>query len=83
MVVIRLTRGGAKKSPFYHIVATDSRNRRDGRYLERLGYFNPVARGQALRLELQRENINKWIEKGAQLSHKVKALVSEWDKKAA
>lgn len=83
MVVIRLTRGGAKKRPFYHIVATDSRNRRDGRYLERLGYFNPIAKGQEMRLKLERERITGWVSKGAQLSHKVKALISEWDKKAA
>lgn len=82
MVVIRLTRGGAKKRPFYHIVATDSRNRRDGRYLERLGYFNPIAAGQELRLKLDREKIQKWVSTGAQLSHKVKELVCEWDKAA-
>lgn len=83
MVVIRLARGGAKKRPFYHLVAADSRNPRDGRYIERLGYFNPIARGAEIRLKVERERISNWIEKGAQLSHKVKALVAEWDKQAA
>ncbi len=84
MVVIRLTRGGAKKRPFYHIVATDKRNRRDGgNYIERLGYFNPIAKGQEPRLNLNRERITHWMSKGAQLSQRVTALLAEWDKKAA
>ncbi len=84
MVVIRLTRGGAKKRPFYHLIATDSRNRRDtGRYIERLGYFNPIASGEESRLELNRERIQHWEQLGAQLSQRVKALLVEWDKKAA
>lgn len=83
MVVIRLTRGGAKKRPFYHIVATDRRNRRDGRYLQRLGYFNPIAKGQELRLRMEREQIEKWLNEGAKLSQKVEELVKEWDKAAA
>lgn len=80
MVVIRLARGGAKKRPFYHVVATDSRNRRDGRYLERLGYFNPIASGQDVRLHLNRERIKYWLEQGAQPSQRVETLVAEWDK---
>jgi small subunit ribosomal protein S16 len=83
MVVIRLARGGAKKRPFYHIVAADSRRSRDGRYLQRLGYFNPIAKGEEIPLELDREAIASWVGKGAQLSQRVKALVSEWDKKKA
>lgn len=84
MVVIRLMRGGAKKRPFYHIVATDKRNRRDGgNYIERLGYFNPIASGQELRLNLKRERIAYWMGVGAQLSQRVEALLTEWDKKAA
>lgn len=84
MVVIRLSRGGAKKRPFYHIVATDKRNRRDGgNYIERLGYFNPIARGQEPRLEIKRERISHWISQGAQPSHRVAALLVEWDKKAS
>lgn len=83
MVVIRLTRGGAKKRPFYHIVATDSRNRRDGRYLQRLGYFNPIAKGQELRLKMERDQVQQWLDKGAKASQKVQELVKEWDKAAA
>lgn len=79
MVVIRLARGGAKKRPFYHIVATDSRNRRDGRYLERLGYFNPLHSGQAKRLELKRERVAYWLSQGAKLSQRAQSLVTEWD----
>lgn len=80
MVVIRLTRGGAKKRPFYHIVATDRRNRRDGRYLERLGYFNPIANGQESRLNLNRDRIAYWLGVGAKASDRVEELLKEWDK---
>ena len=61
MVSIRLSRGGAKKRPFYHIVVTDSRNRRDGRYLERLGYFNPIATGGETELNLNLDRADFWI----------------------
>jgi len=82
MVVIRLTRGGAKKRPFYHIVAAHKRNRRDGgNYIERLGYFNPIASGQELRLNLNRERVTHWVGLGAQLSQRMTALLAEWDKK--
>ena len=57
MLKIRLSRGGAKKRPFYHIVVTDSRNKRDGRFLERLGFFNPMASGQAVRLKIDHKNL--------------------------
>lgn len=83
MVVIRLTRGGAKKRPFYHIVATDSRNRRDGRYLERLGYFNPIANGQEQRLNFDRERIAYWLGVGAQMSERVANLVENSEKAEA
>ena len=83
MVKIRLTRGGAKRKPFYHIIATDSRNKRDGRSLERLGFFNPVARGQEERLRLDIDGVEKWIGNGAQLSDRVKTLVAEARKAAA
>lgn len=84
MVVIRLTRGGAKKRPFYHIVATHKRNRRDGgNYIERLGYFNPIASGQELRLNINRERVTHWVGVGAQISHRMTALLAEWDKKAS
>jgi small subunit ribosomal protein S16 len=77
MVKIRLSRGGAKKVPFYHIVVTDSRKARDGRSIERLGFFNPVARGQEERLRLNLERVDYWTGVGAQVSDRVKTLVSE------
>jgi small subunit ribosomal protein S16 len=77
MVKIRLSRGGAKKSPFYHIVVTDSRKARDGRNIERIGFFNPVARGQEERLRLDLERVDYWKGVGAQVSDRVKTLVSE------
>lgn len=77
MVKIRLARGGAKKQPFYHIVVTDSRNRRDGRYIERLGFFNPVARGQAERLRVDQSRFDHWVGEGAQVSERVGKLVNE------
>lgn len=83
MVKIRLARGGAKKQPFYHIVVTDSRNRRDGRYIERIGFFNPVARGQAERLRIDLERIDHWVGEGAQLSERVVRLIAETRKAAA
>ena len=83
MVVIRLARGGAKKKPFYHVVATDRRNKRDGRYIERLGYFNPAASGQGKRLELQVDRIEYWKSVGAKLSDRVASLMKENAKAAA
>ena len=79
MVVIRLARGGAKKRPFYHVVAADHRRARDGRYIERLGYFNPVARGQETELHLERERINHWLSVGAQPSARVASLLKQFD----
>ena len=78
MVKIRLARGGAKKNPFYSIVATDSRKRRDSGYIERIGYFNPVARGQEVRLQLEEDRLSHWISQGAQISDRVKQLVKEY-----
>ncbi len=75
MVSIRLSRAGAKKSPFYHLVVTDSRNGRDGRYIERLGFFNPVAKGNEERLRIDLERIDYWIGKGAQPSDRVASLI--------
>ncbi|HWS39964.1 MAG TPA: 30S ribosomal protein S16 [Arenimonas sp.] len=83
MVKIRLTRGGAKKRPFYHIVATDQRSKRDGRYIERLGYYNPVAQGNEKRFELNAERVNHWVSNGAQLTDKVRMLVKEASSQAA
>ncbi|HTM22578.1 MAG TPA: 30S ribosomal protein S16 [Kofleriaceae bacterium] len=77
MVKIRLTRGGAKKRPFYHIVVTDQRNKRDGRSIERLGFYNPVATGNEKRVELDVARVNHWVSHGAQLTDKVRVLVKE------
>lgn len=82
MVTIRLARGGAKKRPFYSIVVADSRNARDGRYLERVGFFNPVARGQAERVRLDLERVAYWISNGAQASDRVAHLIKEAQKSA-
>ncbi len=78
MVKIRLARGGAKKRPFYHIVVADSRKKRDGGHIERVGFFNPVARGQEPRLKLDLERIEFWRARGAQLTDRVEALIREW-----
>ena len=75
MVSIRLSRGGAKKRPFYHIVVTDSRNRRDGRYIERLGYFNPIATGGETELNINLERADYWISQGARPSDRVASLI--------
>ena len=77
MVSIRLSRAGAKKRPFYHLVVTDSRNRRDGRYLERVGYFNPVGREHEENLRIDLERVDYWTGVGAQVSDRVKSLVTE------
>ncbi len=77
MVTIRLARGGSKKRPFYHINATDSRKSRDGRYIERLGFFNPVARGQEERLRIDTDRVNHWVSQGAQVSERVGQLLKE------
>ncbi|AWT48250.1 30S ribosomal protein S16 [Psychrobacter sp. YP14] len=74
MVVIRLARGGAKKRPFYQVVVADQRRSRDGRYIENLGFYNPLAKGQEVELRLDMDAYNAWIEKGAQPSDRVKAL---------
>ena len=82
MVVIRLSRGGAKKRPFYHMVVTDSRKRRDGNYIERIGYFNPVARGQEVRLHVELDKLTHWQSVGAQLSDRVSSLIKEFNKQS-
>lgn len=83
MVTIRLARGGAKNRPFYHVVVTDSRNSRDGRYIERVGFFNPIARGSEERLRLDSERVNYWTSKGAQPSERVAKLIKDAEKAAA
>lgn len=77
MVTIRLARGGAKKRPFYQVVVTDCRNPRDGRFLEKVGFFNPTAQGQAEKLRLDTDRINHWVGLGAQLSDRVAKLVKD------
>lgn len=82
MVKIRLTRGGAKKRPFYHIIVTDSRSARDGRNIERVGYYNPVATGGEQRVVLDTERVDHWVSKGAQMTDKVRALYKDAGKVA-
>lgn len=82
MVTIRLSRGGSKKRPFYHLTVTDSRNPRDGRYIERVGFFNPIARGQEERLRVDNDRVKYWIERGAQTSVRVSSLLKEAGKAA-
>ena len=77
MVTIRLSRGGSKKRPFYHVTVTDSRRSRDGRFIERVGFFNPIARGQEERLRIDTCRIDAWVAKGAHLSPRVASLVKE------
>ena len=77
MVTIRLARGGSKKRPFYNIVVTDSRNARDGRFIEKVGFFNPIARGQDEKLRLDLDRINHWVSTGAQRSERVAQLVKQ------
>ena len=82
MVTIRLSRGGSKKRPFYHLNVADSRRGRDGRFIERVGFFNPVARGQEERLRVDLDRVNHWVGQGAQLSDRVAQLVKEAGKNA-
>lgn len=77
MVTIRLSRGGAKKRPFYQIVVADSRSPRDGRFIERVGFFNPIAQGNAERVRINLERVDAWVAKGASLSDRVANLVKE------
>ncbi len=83
MVIIRLSRGGSKKRPFYHVVVADSRNARDGRFIEQIGFFNPVARGQEERLRIQQDRIDHWVALGAQVSDRVASLSKQAKKAAA
>jgi len=83
MVTIRLSRAGSKKRPFYHLVVTDSRNARDGRFIEQVGFFNPVARGGEERLRVEQERVEHWISQGALASDRVKSLLKEHSKQSA
>ncbi|MDH3633797.1 MAG: 30S ribosomal protein S16 [Gammaproteobacteria bacterium] len=83
MVSIRLARGGSKRRPFYHVVVSDSRRARDGRYIERVGFFNPQARGQEQELKLDDSRIDYWISQGAKPSERVASLIKGARKAAA
>lgn len=83
MVTIRLARSGAKNRPFYHVIVTDSRNSRDGRYIERVGFFNPLARGKEERLRLDNDRVSYWTANGAQPSDRVAKLIKDALKAAA
>ena len=82
MVVIRLARGGAKKRPFYNIVVTDSRSRRDGRFIERVGFYNPIASANEEALRISLDRISFWQERGAKVSDTVAGLVKRAAKPA-
>ena len=77
MVTIRLSRGGSKKRPFYHLTVTNSRSARNGRFIERVGFFNPVARGQEEKLRVDAVRLQYWVSQGAQLSDRVASLVKD------
>lgn len=83
MVSIRLSRAGAKKRPFYHVVVTDSRNRRDGRYIERVGFFNPVGTEREVNLKVDLDRVDYWLGQGARPSERVAALLKASRKAAA
>jgi small subunit ribosomal protein S16 len=83
MVVIRMARGGSKKRPFYNLVATDSRNRRDGRFIERVGFYNPVANANEEKLRIALDRVGYWTTNGAQLSPAVARLVKDYSAKVA
>ncbi|MSR13545.1 MAG: 30S ribosomal protein S16 [Gammaproteobacteria bacterium] len=78
MVTIRLSRGGAKARPFYHVVVTNSRNKRDGRFIERLGFFNPIAVKQDVPFQIARDRFDYWVATGAQPSARVASLVKQF-----
>lgn len=77
MVTIRLARGGSKKRPFYHLTVTDSRSARNGRFIERIGFFNPIARGQEVKLRIDSERLGYWLGNGAQVSERVGKLIKD------
>jgi small subunit ribosomal protein S16 len=78
MVIIRLARGGTKKRPFFHIVVTNSRSSRDGRFIERLGFYNPIATGGEVKLQLNKERVDYWKANGAQISERVAHLITNF-----
>jgi len=82
MVTIRLSRGGSKARPFYHLTVTNSRSARNGRFIERVGFFNPVARGQEEKLRIDADRLQHWLGLGAQMSDRVAQLVKDSQKAA-
>ncbi|NBV29313.1 30S ribosomal protein S16 [bacterium] len=83
MVVIRLARGGAKKAPFYTVVVTNKLSPRDGRFIEQVGFYNPSAAGQELKVKLELDRIDYWLSKGAQLSDTAAGIVKKYRKEQA
>ncbi|SMF35464.1 SSU ribosomal protein S16P [Alteromonadaceae bacterium Bs31] len=83
MVSIRLARGGSKKRPFYHVTVANSRNARNGRFIERVGFYNPIARGQEERLRIDTERLDYWKGQGAQISDRVAKLLKDYAEAAA
>jgi len=83
MVTIRLARGGSKKRPFYQLTVSDSRRARDGRFIERVGFFNPIARGNEERLRVDLDRVTYWLSQGAQTSERVAQLVQEASRQQA
>ena len=83
MVKIRLARASTNKRPFYHVVVADSRAKRDGRHIERVGYFNPLVEDGDARLKLDMERVELWLGRGAQMTDRVRSLLREWRKRSA
>ena len=83
MVIIRMSRGGAKKRPFYRIVVTDKRTARDGRPIERIGFYNPLAKDHEEKIRIDLDRVDYWLKTGAQISDRVKSLVKSVKKDAA
>lgn len=83
MIVIRLARGGSKKQPFYRLVVTEKSSSRDGRFIEKLGYFNPAPRGNDVALHIDLNRVDHWVKCGAQLSDTAKSLVKKARKETA
>lgn len=83
MVTIRLARTGSKKRPYYHITVADERRSRDGKFIERVGFFNPIARGQEERLRIDLDRIDYWVGEGAQMTDRVKSLAKDARKSVA
>ena len=81
MIVVRLARGGSKKRPFYHFHVADRREPRDGKYIERLGFFNPLARGGEEEMRLDTVRLEYWLSQGAKMSDRVKSLAKRQNRK--